>query len=73
MGKNVLIVAILAVAAYLIGVESAKARGKNYEDLRHQLERLWTDPAAKKSRKRLARKAHASIEKTRRQLQKLGS
>ncbi len=73
MGKNVLIVAILAVAAYLIGVESAKARGKNYEDLRHQLERLWTDPAAKKSRKRLAKKAHASIEKTRRQLQKLGN
>lgn len=73
MGKNVLIVAILVVAAYLVGVESAKSRVKDYEDVRHQLERLWTDPAAKRSRKKLAKKAHASVEKTRRQLQKLGS
>ncbi len=36
MWKNLLIITIVATAAYLVGVESAKARGKNYEDLRHQ-------------------------------------
>ncbi|WP_025155810.1 hypothetical protein [Leifsonia aquatica] len=57
MRKNLLILVIVALAAYLVGVESAKRRGKNYEDLRHQLERIWKDPDARKSRKRLARKA----------------
>jgi len=65
MRKNVLILAVIAVAAYLVGVESAKSRGKNYEDLRHQLERLWTNPEAKKSRKRMAKNAKKSLEKTR--------
>lgn len=57
MGKNLLIIGIVVLAAYLIGVESAKSRGKNYEDLRHQMERLWMDPHARKSRKRLGKKA----------------
>lgn len=57
MRKNLLILAIVAVAGYLVGVESAKARGRHYEDLRHQMERLWMDPHARKSRKRLAKKA----------------
>ncbi|GAA1597562.1 hypothetical protein [Leucobacter chromiireducens] len=65
MRKNVLILGVIAVAAYLVGVESAKARGKNYEDLRHQLERLWTNPEAKKSRKRMAKNARRSFEKAR--------
>ncbi|GAB2571555.1 hypothetical protein [Leucobacter ruminantium] len=65
MRKNILILAVIAVAAYLVGVESAKARGKNYEDLRHQLERLWTNPEAKKSRKRMAKNAQKSLEKAR--------
>ena len=65
MRKNILILAVIAVAAYLVGVESAKARGKNYEDLRHQLERLWTNPEAKKSRKRMAKNAKKSLEKAR--------
>ncbi|WOF21896.1 hypothetical protein N8K70_10920 [Microbacterium betulae] len=72
MKKNLLIIAILVVASYLVGVESAKSRGKGYEDLRHQAERLWTSPEAKKSRRRLAKKARKSIEKTRKQLGKLG-
>lgn len=65
MRKNILILAVIAVAAYLVGVESAKARGKNYEDLRHQLERLWTNPEAKKSRNRMAKNAKKSLEKAR--------
>ncbi|MFK5256129.1 hypothetical protein [Propionibacterium freudenreichii] len=65
MRKNILILAVIAVAAYLVGVESAKARGKNYEDLRHQLERLWTNPEAKKSRMRMAKNAKKSLEKAR--------
>lgn len=65
MRKNILILAVIAVAAYLVGVESAKARGKNYEDLRHQLERLWTNPEAKKSRKRMTKNAKKSLEKAR--------
>lgn len=51
MRKNVLILAVIVIAAYLVGVESVKSRGKSYEDLRHQLERPWTSPDAKKTRK----------------------
>ncbi len=65
MRKNLLILAVVAIAGYLVGVESAKSRGKNYEDLRHQLERLWTDPEARKSRKRMAKNARKSLEKAR--------
>ncbi len=65
MRKNLLIFAVIIVAAYLVGVESAKSRGKNYEDLRHQVERLWTSPDAKKSRRRIAKNARKSIEKAR--------
>ncbi|MEB4613718.1 hypothetical protein [Leucobacter sp. M11] len=71
MRKNLLILAVIAIAVYLVGVESAKSRGKNYEDLRHQLERLWTSPDAKKSRKRMARNARKTIEKASKNL--LGS
>ncbi len=65
MRKNILILAVIIIAAYLVGVESAKSRGKNYEDLRHQVERLWTSPDAKKSRRRMAKNARKSIEKAR--------
>lgn len=65
MRKNLLMLAVIAVAAYLVGVESAKARGENYEDLRHQLERLWTSPEAKKSRKPMAKNAQKTIDKAR--------
>ncbi|WP_217133322.1 hypothetical protein [Leucobacter chinensis] len=71
MRKNLLIVVIVAVAGYMVGVESAKKRGKHYEDLRHQIERLWTSPEAKKSRRRLAKNAQKSFDKTRKAL--LGS
>lgn len=71
MGKNILMIAVIAVAAYLIGVESAKSRGKNYEDLRHQIERLWTNPDAKRSRKRMAKNAKKSLQKARKNV--LGS
>lgn len=68
MRKNILILLVIVVAAYVVGVESAKSRGKNYEDLRHQLERIWTSPDAKKSRRRMAKKASKSIEKARKSL-----
>lgn len=68
MRKNIIIVAIIVIAAYLVGVESAKSRGKDYEDLRHQLERLWTDPDARRSRKRMAKKARRSIRDAQRKL-----
>ena len=68
MRKNILILAVVAVAAYLIGVESAKSRGKNYEDLRHQLERIWNSADARKSRRRMAKSARRSIEKARKSL-----
>lgn len=66
MGKNLVIIAIIAVAAYIVGVESGRSRGKDYEDLRHQLERLWTSPDAQKSRKRLAKRIRRSMEDARR-------
>ena len=68
MRKNILILAVIVVAAYLVGVESAKSRGKNYEDLRHQLERLWTSSDAQKSRRRIAKKTRKSVEKARKSL-----
>jgi hypothetical protein len=55
--KNILILVVVAAAAYAVGLQTANARDKNYEDLRHQLERLWNDPHARKSRQELARKA----------------
>lgn len=57
MRKNIVILGVVAVAAYLVGSQSAKSRGKNYEDLRHQVERLWSDPHARRTRRELAKKA----------------
>lgn len=68
MRKNILVLVVVVVAAYLVGVESAKSRGKNYEDLRHQLERLWTSPEAKKARRRRAKQARKSLAKARKNL-----
>ncbi|PJJ63804.1 hypothetical protein [Compostimonas suwonensis] len=73
MRKNLVIIAVVAAAAYLIGVESAKSRGKDYEDLRHQLERLWTSPEARKSRKRLAKSVRKSVKDRRQQLRRLAN
>ncbi len=56
MGKNLLIIGVVVTAAYLVGVESAKARGKHYEDLRHQLERLWREPQSRRARRRMAKR-----------------
>lgn len=57
MRKNILILAIVAAAGYLVGRQSVAKQGRNYEDLRHQLERLWNDPHARRSRKELAKQA----------------
>ncbi len=65
MRKNMLILAVVVIAAYLVGVESAKSRGKDYEDLRHQIERLWMSPGARKSRRKIAKNARKTIEKAR--------
>jgi len=69
MRKNILLVGVIAVAAYLVGVESGKSRGKGYEDLRHQLERLWTDPRARKSRRDLAKRLRKSAKSAARGIQ----
>lgn len=61
MGKNMVILAVIVTAAYLVGVESAKSRGKNYEDLRHQIERLWKSPDARKARRRMGKNLRTSI------------
>ncbi|MFK0074532.1 MULTISPECIES: hypothetical protein [Arthrobacter] len=55
MGKNILILALVAAAAYRIGVEKAKKRDGDYEDLRHQVERLLTGNTTKKVRRKLAK------------------
>ncbi len=62
MGKNILIIAVIVVGAYLLGAQSAKRTRKDYEDLRHQLERLWTSPEARKSRKRMAKKTQRMVD-----------
>lgn len=63
MWKNFLIISILVVGAYFLGAETMKRRRKDYEDVRHQLERLWTSPDARKSRKRLAKNAAKTVDK----------
>lgn len=68
MRKNILILAVIVVAAYLVGVEAGRSRGKDYEDLRHQVERIWTSPDARKSRRRMAKSTRKSIEKARKSL-----
>lgn len=65
MGKNILILAVIVAASYLVGVESAKSRGKNYEDLRHQIERLWTSPDARKARRQMGKNLRKSTRKAR--------
>lgn len=65
MRKNLLIIVIIAIAAYLVGVEAGRSRGKDYEDLRHQLERLWYSPDAKKARRRLAKRADKAVRRAR--------
>lgn len=71
MRKNIVIIAVLVIAAYAIGVESTKAKGKNYEDIRHQVERLWTSSDAKKARSRLAKKTKKSVAKAQKRLAEL--
>lgn len=71
MGKNIVILAVIVTAVYLVGVESAKSRGKNYEDLRHQIERLWTSPDARKARRRMWKNLRKSMGKARKNV--LGS
>ncbi len=68
MRKNILIIAVIVIAAYMIGVESTKAKGKNYEDIRHQVERLWNSSEAKKSRRKLAKKTKKSVAKAQKRL-----
>ncbi len=70
MRKNILLLAVVAAAAYIVGSQTAKSRGKNYEDLRHQVERLWTDPHARRSRKELARRAAKTAKRTARAIQR---
>ncbi|MGF3057471.1 hypothetical protein [Microbacterium sp. YY-01] len=65
MGKNIVILAVIVTAADRVGVESAKSRGKNYEDLRHQVERLWTSPDAKKARRRMGKNLRKTIGRAR--------
>lgn len=71
MPKNIVIIAVLVIAAYIIGVESTKAKGKNYEDIRHQVERLWTSSDAKKARSRIAKKTKKSVTKAQKRLAQL--
>ncbi len=59
-----MIIVIVAGASYLVGAESVKSRGKNYEDLRHQLGRLWSSPDAKKARKRFVHSVGKSFKRT---------
>ncbi|HEY0261036.1 MAG TPA: hypothetical protein VGC18_14425 [Lacisediminihabitans sp.] len=66
MSKSIVVLGIAVVAAYVAGSQSAKSRGKNYEDLRHQIERLWSDPHARQARRELARKASKAMKSARR-------
>jgi hypothetical protein len=70
MGKNIVILGVVAVAAYIVGSRSVKSRGKNYEDLRHQVERLWSDPHARRSRRELAKKAGKALKSANRTMRR---
>ncbi|RZT59587.1 hypothetical protein EV140_1567 [Microcella alkaliphila] len=51
MNRNVLIVGGAAITAYILGTRANRPTlAEHPETLRHQVERLWTDPQAKKRR-----------------------
>lgn len=67
MPKSLLIAAI-AVVAYLVGVETERARREDREDLRQFVEQAVARPEAHTSSKRLAKSASATLKSTRREL-----
>ncbi len=68
MRKSVIVAAALVIVSYLIGVESEKARDKDYEDPYHRMERWWKSPEARKWRRREKKKARKAIEKARKRI-----
>jgi hypothetical protein len=78
MNRNVLIVGGTAVAAYVLGTRANRPTlAEHPETLRHQVERLWTDPKAKKHRVKFrkqrakdARKALTNLRKQTEQAKK---
>lgn len=68
MRKSVIVAAALVVVAYAIGVESEKARDKNYEDPYRRVQRWWKSPQARKWRRREKKRARKAIDKARKRL-----
>ncbi|ARC58491.1 hypothetical protein AS850_15495 [Frondihabitans sp. 762G35] len=57
MRTKIIVVGLVAAVIYFRGARSHRpVKGKQPETLRHQVERLWNDPKAAKSRKKLAKK-----------------
>ncbi|SMH45750.1 hypothetical protein SAMN06295885_2597 [Rathayibacter oskolensis] len=50
MNPRLLLLALVALAAYVFGARAGRGR---YEELRHLALGVWNDPATKKTRKKL--------------------
>jgi hypothetical protein len=71
MNKNVLIVAGTALAAYVLGTRANRPTlAEHPETLRHQAERLWTDPQAKKRRAKFRKQRAKDARAAKKSLQK---
>ncbi|MFN3708555.1 hypothetical protein [Microcella sp.] len=71
MNRNVLIVGGTAVAAYVLGTRANRPTlAEHPETLRHQVERLWTDPQAKKRRAKFRKQRAKDARAAKKALQK---
>lgn len=71
MNRNVLIVGGAAVAAYILGTRANRPTlAEHPETLRHQVERLWTDPQARKRRAKFRKQRAKDVRAAKKALQK---
>ncbi|SDH59255.1 hypothetical protein [Agrococcus jejuensis] len=60
MQRQLLILGGVAATGFILGVRATRPRSKRPpETLRHQLERLWADPRARRARAKVATRVSA--------------
>ena len=70
MRTKVLLIAGVAVAGYVLGTRATRPVQQPRESLRHQLERLWTDPKARKRRAKRVEQLQRDAKRTAKRLAK---
>ena len=70
MRTKALLIAGVAVAGYVLGTRATRPVQQPREALRHQVERLWTDPKARKRRAKRAEQLQRDAKRTAKRLAK---